>query len=534
MAKVKKLRKKIKEKKAVKRGERRLRGKHVEYSRKKEWLLYTRNQKEVIKRLMEGNYEMVTGKGWGFLDDFFTFLWHIGFLSVLNIEGVGFKRKVIAITKLLMTYSTKILLGISSMNQVTEKLFGDIGLLKLLGFSVRQVKEGFTNRGKYEEGPMHKNTLADATGRVTAEESAEILNKTARIIAKKNMVPKEGKYALDATDLETTEKYRGCGRKTINHRKRDKNGKIVEIPETTYGFKLLAVYEVNTRIIVAAKIVKIQESESNYTIEMLKMAQANLGEKKIKTLLIDRGFIDGQDLWKIKNEYGVDFVIPAKTDMEITKDIRMLRDEKDKSIARESRDVEKEGRTSLIGVDGFKSYIQYSKELIKEGDKNKNGDPINAIMVYEYKGKLYEPGEEKVFLTSLSAKKPLKVLDEYDLRSLIENCCFRELKQGWNLLSYPKKTRQAVECHVMLTLCIFSLCNAYRTKEGQKLKDAGIRRFRRTSSSDDIHKIVIYAGGYYGIFDVEELMIIFGKTPEYLFRTDEVEVKKKYGIDTSE
>ena len=71
MAKVKKLRKKIKEKKAVKRGERRLRGKHVEYSRKKEWLLYTRNQKEVIKRLMEDNYEMVTGKGWGFLDDFF-------------------------------------------------------------------------------------------------------------------------------------------------------------------------------------------------------------------------------------------------------------------------------------------------------------------------------------------------------------------------------------------------------------------------------------------------------------------------------
>jgi hypothetical protein len=86
----------------------------------------------------------------------------------------------------------------------------------------------------------------------------------------------------------------------------------------------------------------------------------------------------------------------------------------------------------------------------------------------------------------------------------------------------------------MLTLCIFSLCNAYRTKEGQKLKDAGIRRFRRASSSDDIHKIVIYASGYYGIFDVEELMIIFGKTPEHLFRTDEAEVKKKYGIDTSE
>ena len=115
-------------------------------------------------------------------------------------------------------------------------------------------------------------------------------------------------------------------------------------------------------------------------------------------------------------------------------------------------------------------------------------------MVYEYKSEPYASGKEKVFLTSLSAEKPLKVLDEYDLRSLIENCCFRELKQGWHLQSYPKKSREAVETHVLLTLCIFSLCNAYRTKEGQKISEAGIRRFRRTASKDDIHKIVIYAG----------------------------------------
>lgn len=532
MVKVKKLRKKrVKENKAMKRGQRRLRGEKIVY--RKTNLIYTRNQQEVIKRLLDGNYEMVTGKGWGFFDEFFTFLWHIGFLSLLNIEGVGFKRKMIALTKLLMTYSTKILLGISSMNAVPEKLFGDIGLLKLLGFTVRQIKEGFSERGKYEEGPMHKNTLADAAAKVTLGECQDILDGTAQTLAKKGMVPKEGKYVLDATDLVTTEKCRGCGRKTVMHEKKDKDGNIVLIPETTYGFKLFAVYEVNTRIIVAAKIVKIQESESNYTVEMLKLAQKNLevGNKKIKTLLIDRGFIDGQTLWQIKNVYGVNFVIPSKTDMNITENVRSFRYTKDEDVVRESRYVEKEGRTSLLGVNGFKSYRQYSKDLINEADKNKDGDPINAIMVYEYKSKEYESGKEKVFLTSLSAEKPLEVLDEYDLRSLVENCCFRELKQGWNLESYPKKTRQAVETHVMLTLCMFSLCNAYRTKEGQKLTDAGIRRFRRTMSRDDIHKVVIYTDEYYGIFDVEELMIIWGKPPKHLFRTDEALVKKLYGID---
>lgn len=532
MVKVKKLKKKrVKEKKAMKRGQRRLRGEKVVY--RKTNLIYTRNQREVIKRLLDGNYEMATGKGWGFFDEFFTFLWHIGFLSILNIEGIGFKRKMIAITKLLMTYSTKILLGISSMNAVPEKLFGDIGLLKLLGFTIRQIKEGFSDRGKYEDGPMHKNTLADATARVTLGECQDIMNGTAQVLAGKGMLPKEGKYVLDATDLLTTERFRGCGRKTINHKKRDKDGNIVEIPETTYGFKLLAVYEVNTRIVVAAKIIKIQESESNYTLEMIKLAQKNLGDKKIKMFLIDRGFIDGQVLWQIKHGYGIDFVIPAKTDMNITADMRAFRESGDKSVSRESREVEKQGRTSVIGVDGFLSYRQYSGDIISEAEKGKDGDPINAIMVYEWKSEEYEPGKEKVFLTSLPAGKPFKVLDEYDLRSLIENCCFRELKQGWNLESYPKKTRQALETHVILTLCIYSLCNAYRTKEGQKLTEAGIRRFRRVMSKDDIHKVVIYAEGYYGIFDIEELMIIFGKKPKYLFRTDEALVKKLYGIDDS-
>ena len=532
MVKVKKLRKKrVKEKKAMKRGQRRLHSENIEY--RKTNLIYTRNQKEVIKRLLDGNYEMATGKGWGFFDEFFTFLWDIGFLSLLNIEGVGFKRKMIAITKLLMTYSTKILLGISSMNSVPERLFGDIGLLKLLGFTVRQIKEGFCDRGKYEGGPMHKNTLADAVARVTLEESEQILNGTAQMLAKKGMLPKEGKYVLDATDLVTTEKFRGCGRKTVKHKNKDKEGNIVLIPETTYGFKLLAIYEVNTRIIVAAKIIKIQESESNYTLEMVKLAQKNLGDKKIKTLLIDRGFLDGRTLWQIKHVYGMDFVIPAKTDMNITADMRSFRDSKDKSVSRESREVEKEGRTSVIGVDGFLSYRQYSRDVISEAEKDKEGDPINAIMVYEWKSEEYAPGEEKVFLTSLPTAKPFKVLDEYDLRSLIENCCFRELKQGWNLESYPKKTKQAVVTHVVLTLCIFSLCNAYRTKEGQKLTESGIRRFRRTMSSEDIHKVVIYAEEYYGIFDIEELMIIFGKKPKYLFRTDEALVKKLYGIDDS-
>jgi hypothetical protein len=62
-----------------------------------------------------------------------------------------------------------------------------------------------------------------------------------------------------------------------------------------------------------------------------------------------------------------------------------------------------------------------------------------------------------VFLTSLPVNQPLEVLDAYDLRSLIENCAFRELKQGWLLGKFPKKTEEAVRSHVFLTVVMFNL-----------------------------------------------------------------------------
>jgi gamma-glutamyltranspeptidase len=43
-----------------------------------------------------------------------------------------------------------------------------------------------------------------------------------------------------------------------------------------------------------------------------------------RVLLIDRGFLDGADLWYLKATLGIDFVIPAKDNMAVTADARAL------------------------------------------------------------------------------------------------------------------------------------------------------------------------------------------------------------------
>ena len=56
----------------------------------------------------------------------------------------------------------------------------------------------------------------------------------------------------------------------------------------------------------------------------------------------------------------------------------------------------------------------------------------------------------------------LQPFDDYDDRSLIENCCIKEAKQQWELGHPPQKTERAVRVHVLFTLLMFALATAYR------------------------------------------------------------------------
>src|SRR3972149_3365343 len=72
------------------------------------WNHLTRDQKEVAKRIMAGDYRQIRHGGWGFLDKFLIFLKTIGFLQCLDVAGEGYTRRMITIAKLLLTYQVKI------------------------------------------------------------------------------------------------------------------------------------------------------------------------------------------------------------------------------------------------------------------------------------------------------------------------------------------------------------------------------------------------------------------------------------------
>jgi len=60
---------------------------------------------------------------------------------------------------------------------------------------------------------------------------------------------------------------------------------------------------VRLRVVVAATVVPIQERETQHTRALARQASVNLGADVLKVLLVDRGFLDGADLWVLKHQW---------------------------------------------------------------------------------------------------------------------------------------------------------------------------------------------------------------------------------------
>jgi hypothetical protein len=463
--------------------------------------IYTENQTEVAEKLSSGSYDLVCGLGWSFLIPFLKFCNMLNLFSFFSeVEAKGYQRQMFSSEILLSLYLFKVLLGIKYLNEVSVNLFTDIGLMKLLGFSAKDLKQGTNKRGKGNSKPLHKDSLGDGMSNFVPEEMEKLFNEIIRVLVKFGILRGKITAIVDGTNLETTKLYEGCGKKTITHKKPDKKGKLVEIEEHIYGFKVIYLYDYQSRIPLSVKIVQIQEHENQFLLELITQAEENGAE--IEKVLIDKGFIDGENLWRIKNEHEIDFVIPSKSKMHITEMARKSRtDKRARWAEREEDKKKKQQHLKLFGIENLRIWDEYNnpENTIHKNSKKFLPDGLNAVVITEWKDKTFN-GNEPVLLTSLPVDEPLKIDELYDSRSLIENTGNRELKQAWNLKNSPQKTENALKAHVFMTLIGFSLCHAFRTLTGSDLEEYGDRIFRRQNVCN---KVIVFNGKYYAIFDLE-------------------------------
>jgi hypothetical protein len=471
------------------------------------WGAYTRNQEAVAAAIARKEYTDMTPTGVGVVDEFFALMKEVGILSRLMVEG-EYQRRLIPVVLLLVTYCARVIVGLSSQNQMPTHLFRDAGLLRLIGYTAKQINEGFSRRGKGQSRPVNKNTVADALGRLTEGESRGIFYGSVEDMARAKLVP-DTVFSVDGTELSTTKRFPEAGHVTSSREVEDKRGRTKTVSSTRYGYLLLSLRGVQTNTVAAAELTRIGQAEYPWAIKLVRSARA--AGVRIKILLIDGAYCVGSMLWELKHKEKVDFIVPADSSMCITEDARSLAGLKEGRVVGENAEIR------AVGVKGLNTYEAYRPP---EGEEHRRGPKatLNAVVVTRWKGREVPREEQMVLITTLPVDDPLLVVSLYRKRAEMENKLHRELKQGWFIEKFPSKHHLACLAHVYLTLTIFNVACAYKTRRGQELANRGIRRLRAEHLGGAAWILIVYTETEYGLFDVEEFAYLSGNPPKRFHR----------------
>ncbi len=533
------------------------------------WHTGQRDQAGIAKELSEDqDIQEVYGLGdAGLFDDFFYFLRELGFMKILEQltpRNHRERQSPVHFSTVLLIYLMRMIAGLKFFYHIEPVLLQSQAIMQLVGFNGRQVKQGVNRRGldkttkHYEEknsdeirGPVCPEFIASIIVAIASKTLERVFNSIITLLAANSFFPRKIGVLLDASDLESTQKCKGCGKvtKEKSPELRKRKGRIKKIKVTVFGFKIWVVWDPTSGLPIAIRFATIEVSDITMAKEVIDQAILNLGDHaSIVSIAIDRGFMDGKLLWWL-NSIGITFYIPAKSNQSVYSDAlslvktgRRAQRERQRSTGHGKNKKQVTDVWDVVGIKNLTTAGFYS-ELGSGSHENKNEfEPnlINAVVV------LHDPYREAnpnvktmVILTNGSVYKPLEIYDGYDARSEIENSLFRESKQGWFIKRPPENTKSGFLIHAYLTILTMALTQAFRdwTIQQEKLEDAGedtgIRKFRQKVSQENANKCIVFHDDRYAIFYLYELLILCGKkvlkpygVPNKITRED---VLRKYG-----
>ena len=531
------------------------------------WHTANRDQAGIAKDLADGkDIPEVYGLGEaGLFDEFFYFLDSFGFTILFTgLDPKSKKRNgPVPFMRIVFIYLMRIVAGLQFFWHIDNVILRSQSLMRLVGFNGRDIKAGTCNRGRKKtcldekepspiRGPVSADFIRDSLATIVAPTLEKMFNLGISILSKHSFFPKQVHALLDASEIESTEKCKGCGKVTkekppeVRHRRK----RVRKVLEMVFGFKIWVVWDPNSRLALAIRFATIDVHDINLARQVVQQAIDNLGEHaRIDSLAIDRGFMDGSFLWWL-NSKNITFFIPAKTNMAVYQDVLSLtgtgcqatRDKtrwvgygKNKIAVTDHWDVE--GHKGLTSAEFYGPFGSGSHQNSKKFLPN----PINAVAVWQDPFKSNNPDSKTmVILTNGSIDTPLQIYDNYDARSEIENSLFREAKQAWFIERPPINTKAGFMVHVYLTIFIMALTTAFRdwmdTQDSleKKGQHTGIRKFREKVKEENGSKLIIFDQDRYAIFDAYEVFILCGRnvlmptgTPEKITPQD---ILIKYGV----
>lgn len=216
----------------------------------------------------------------------------------------------------------------------------------------------------------------------------------------------------------------------------------------------------------------------------------------MKLLVMDRGYIDGDFISKIKQDHGVDVLIPLKKSMMNTQEAidlaKMQNQWQCVELQKNSQDrtILKKEIASVKNIDLWDSF------------KGKVHACTTRYTSWNEQTETYD--ERYAILASTRMfTDPKEFILNYELRIQIEER-FRQFKRDWYITDFPSPYASLIESHVCFTLLTYSLLQLYlQRKDLQEQTHQMISTLRRDEHLGK-DAVLVYARENYGVFDLDE------------------------------
>jgi hypothetical protein len=372
-------------------------------------------------------------------------------------------------------------------------------ILTRTNFNIGAAEGGFNKKNKYPRAKgeiVYYDTLRKYFKDTNARDMTSWYNsKIAKFLSSKRAILKEGLFILDVSIivLPDNNNYENAQYLPLDS---DKNyvdtAKLS--PEETKKFKLTLCYKMinllhiskdkDYFVFMANRVTGAKSHDKPLGEDLVDEFVASVGKGKIKTLICDRAFLDGEMISRFKIDYGIDMLVPLKKNMDAGLDAAGL---------------SKLSKVSWIKVDNKTSCYMAKKIRSWQGTTV----DLNVILVKSIEK------NRKVRLWSLACTKnyrdPADAVRDYRLRWQIEER-YKQIKRTWLSQGFNSTCFNLVVAHILFPLLVYSLIQIYLNIEKlNNLANKTIESLRAEESMGN-DAVIMHSKGYYATLDTHEAL----------------------------
>lgn len=471
--------------------------------------IYQKDQRKIEACLEQGEIDYADLTKWSFPDEFLCFVLERRLLEFVNYSYPNPRERNDVPIWFLICCQFVMRLHQTGNYHHLGFLLNSGSLLTRFGFNVGAKHIGFNDKNKQER----KTAIHADTARKFFKDTSPLeirqwyRNDLQKWFQKQRTFNHRGIFILDQSHLVVPDNknYKDAVKMPV-----DEHGQLYPnlgtlTPEQKQGLVYHRCYTLSTLLNVAMEYPQFQvagyelgpgnEDELVQAEKLIPAFCQHFGGV-MKLLIVDRGYIDGELIGKIKRDYNVDVLIPLRKNMDDYHDAISISKMKDQwhCIAQE-KDID--GKVILK-----KEIAPVNDLALWNSLKIKVHACATRYTYWDYQQEKYDE-RYAVLVSTKKFSDPIDMVAHYDLRMQTEER-FRQFKHAWYISEFPSPHAALIESHVCFTLLTYSLLQLYLQRNDLQEKTHKMITTLRADERLGKDAVLVYARDNYGVFDLDD------------------------------